>query len=65
MLSSQYLGFFAHNNQGRRPKKLRACYVELQDRERACSTPTVRNSFGFLPQGYCERKNPKSRKDNI
>ena len=29
-----------------------------QDRERACYTPTTRNSFG--PQGYCERNTHKS-----
>ena len=28
--------------------------VNLQDRERACSTPTTRNFFGLLPHGYCE-----------
>ena len=47
------------------PKELRtvgveqALSVELQDRERACSTPTTRNSFGLLPQGNCERKTHK------
>ena len=25
----------------------------------------VRNSFGILPQGYCERKTTKSTKDDI
>jgi len=30
--------------------------VKLQDRVRACSTPATRNTFGLLPQGYCERK---------
>ena len=29
--------------------------VDLQDRERACSSPNMRNSFGILPQSYCER----------
>jgi len=33
--------------------------LEMQDRERACSTLTTRNSFGLLPQGYCERKTHK------
>jgi len=41
------------------PKELRAIgveqalslSVELQDSNRACSTPTARNSFGHLPQG--------------
>ena len=47
------------------PKELRtvgveqALSVELQDRERACSTPTTRNSFGLLPLGNCERKTHK------
>ena len=30
-------------------------FVELQDREKACTRPTTRNSFGLLPQGYFER----------
>ncbi len=34
-----------------------ALSVNLQDREMACSTPTARNSFGFLSKGYCEQKN--------
>ena len=34
------------------PKELRVCRVEFQDRERE---HTVRNFFGLLPQGYCER----------
>ena len=33
--------------------------VELQDRERACSTQTSRNSFGLLPQGYYEQNTHK------
>ena len=44
--------FFVHNN----PKELRACRVECEDRERE----HARKSFELLPQGYCERKTPKS-----
>ena len=46
-------------------KEISACSLDLQDGERACSTPTARNSFGLLPQGYCERKTPKSLKNYI
>ena len=28
--------------------------------ERACSTPTTRNSFGLQPRSYCERNTHKS-----
>ena len=36
-------------------RKTGSLSVELQDRERACSTQTSRNSFGLLPQGYYEQ----------
>ena len=29
------------------------------------STLPARNSFGLLPQGYCERKTPKSYKSSV
>ena len=35
--------------------------LEFPDGERQYA----RNFFGLLPQGYCERKNPKFRKDDI
>ena len=39
-------------------KEISACSLELQDRERVCSMPTTRNSFGLMHQGYsyCEQK---------
>ena len=53
MSSIQDLGVFRSQLPcGRSPNELRACGVELQDREH------TRNSFGPLPQGYCERKTP-------
>ena len=31
-----------------------------------CKSPLpARNSFGLLPQGYCERKTPKSYKSSV
>ena len=33
-----------------------ASSLELQDRERARSTQTARNSFGLLPQGIVNEK---------
>ena len=33
--------------------------VELQDREKACSMQTTRNSFGLRHLGYCERNTLK------
>ena len=34
--------------------------VELQDRERACSTPITSNSFGLLPKSIVNEKLEKT-----
>ena len=39
--------------------------VELQDREKACSMQTTRNSFGLLHLGYCERNTLKLQLEKI
>ena len=52
MLPLKIMGFFVHNNL--ETEAQRSYAHDLQDRERACS-----NSFGLLPQGYCEHNTPK------
>ena len=47
---SRFIGFFVHNNQSL------SVYVELQDRERACSTTTARNSFWLCPKVVVNEK---------
>ena len=53
--------FFVHNNP--EAEAQRSCENALS---LSCTwTPHARNSFEFLPKGICERKTPKSWKDDI
>ena len=55
MSSFQDLGFFVHNNPEAEAQWSYSYALSL-----SCNlTPHARNSFGLLPQGYCERKTPK------
>ena len=43
-----------------KPKGVTHSCRRTRQRERACSTPTTRNSFVLLRQDFCERKTHKS-----
>ena len=56
MLSFQDLEYFIHNNPEAEAQRSYA-HAALNDKTEG---EYARNSFRFLPQGYCERKTPKS-----
>ena len=60
MSSLHDLSFFVHNNPESKAQRSYA-HAALNYRQRE----SVSNSFGLLPQGYCERKSPSSWKDDI
>ena len=57
----QDFGVFVHNNPQEKAQRSSAQAALNYKTERECA----RNSFGLLSQGYCERKTPKSCKDDI
>ena len=62
MSSLQDLGFFVHNNPEETPKGVTPFCVELQDREKACSTPHMRNFFELLHEGKIVNEKPLNLK---
>ena len=61
---SIFKGFFVHNNP--KTEAQGNIYMPHRTGSLSCSsTRHARNSFGLLPQGYCERKTPKSWKNDI
>ena len=61
MSSFQYLGVFVYNNPEAEAQRSSAQAVLNYKTNREYA----RNSFGLLPQGYCEWKAPESWKDDI
>ena len=57
-------GVFLHINPEAEAQKSSAQAALNYQTEREHALP-AQNSFGLLPQGYCEQKIPKSLKDDI
>ena len=59
MSSFKHLGIFRYNNPEAESQRSYAQAALNYKTERQHSLPALK-SFGLLPQGYCEQKNPNS-----